>query len=209
MISTPTENPVRVSSRRAQTRERLLDAALTRFAESGVLGASVEEVCEAAGFTRGAFYSNFASRDELCLELLRRECHRQRTIAESVMSGVGGPTDDPDAMIGQAVAFFVAAQVTDRRFPLVFAELRLYLARDPRLREAYVRLEDGVDALLASALEATVATAGLRFRTDTATVQSMLKAVVEGFQLEELVGRVNRDDLAHRLSTLLTALLEN
>ena len=48
-----------VTARRAATRERLIDAAIDVFAEKGVLGASVEEICEDAGFTRGAFYSNF------------------------------------------------------------------------------------------------------------------------------------------------------
>ncbi len=198
-----------VSTRRAQTRERLLDGALHCFSERGVLGASVEEVCDAAGFTRGAFYSNFASRDELCLELLRRECERQRASAEGAMSWAQGPPDNSEAMIEQAVAFFVAAQAPDRQLPLVFAELRLYLARDPRLRGKYVQLEEGVDAALTRALDATVDSAGVKFRTDTATVLSMLKAVVEGFQLDELVGRVDRNALSHRLTALLHALVSD
>ena len=43
-----------LTARRAATRDRLVDAAITVFAEKGVLGASVEEICETAGFTRGA-----------------------------------------------------------------------------------------------------------------------------------------------------------
>ena len=59
-----------ISARRSATRDRLVDAALGVFAEKGVVGASVEEISEAAGFTRGAFYSNFESKDELCLAAL-------------------------------------------------------------------------------------------------------------------------------------------
>ena len=40
------------------------------FADRGINGASVEEICEAAGYTRGAFYSNFADKSELVLALL-------------------------------------------------------------------------------------------------------------------------------------------
>ena len=47
------------------------------FAEKGVLGASVEEICDAAGFTRGAFYSNFDTKDELCLAVLERQASAQ------------------------------------------------------------------------------------------------------------------------------------
>ena len=53
-----------VSSRRQHTRDRLIDAATGLFAEKSIEGASVEEISERAGFTRGAFYSNFDSKEE-------------------------------------------------------------------------------------------------------------------------------------------------
>src|SRR5688500_19306750 len=59
--------------RRAATRERLLTAARIVLAGEGIQGASVEHICEQAGFTRGAFYSNFSSKDELLLALCERE----------------------------------------------------------------------------------------------------------------------------------------
>lgn len=55
-----------VSARRAQTRLALIEAATTVFAAKGV-DVSVDEICAAAGFTRGAFYSNFSSKTELCI----------------------------------------------------------------------------------------------------------------------------------------------
>ena len=55
-----------------QTRQRLLDAAQAIFMKKGFVAASVEDIAEAAGYTRGAFYSNFRSKPELFLELLRR-----------------------------------------------------------------------------------------------------------------------------------------
>ncbi|GAA4029966.1 TetR/AcrR family transcriptional regulator [Allokutzneria multivorans] len=62
---------------RAQTRERLLAAAAELFAERGVNGASVEQIAERAGYTRGAFYGNFEDKHQLVGELLR-----QRTLRE-------------------------------------------------------------------------------------------------------------------------------
>ena len=50
---------------RAATRAKLIESAGEVFAERGFYGASVEEITERAGFSRGAFYSNFASREEL------------------------------------------------------------------------------------------------------------------------------------------------
>src|SRR4029078_9388082 len=55
--------------RREATRQKLLDAAAQVFAEVGLDAASVEAICDRAGFTRGAFYSNFDRKDELFLEL--------------------------------------------------------------------------------------------------------------------------------------------
>jgi AcrR family transcriptional regulator len=57
----------RVTKRRAETRQRLLQAALEVFAQEGFGRSTVDQVCARAGYTRGAFYSNFATLDELFL----------------------------------------------------------------------------------------------------------------------------------------------
>ncbi|WP_279579783.1 TetR/AcrR family transcriptional regulator [Fodinicola feengrottensis] len=51
--------------RRPRTVARLLDAALELFAEQGFGSTTIGQVCERAGYTRGAFYSNFATMDDL------------------------------------------------------------------------------------------------------------------------------------------------
>src|SRR5690606_9654240 len=58
-----------VTRRRDNTRARLLEAATQGFAAVGLEGATVEAVCERAGFSRGAFYANVESKDELFLTL--------------------------------------------------------------------------------------------------------------------------------------------
>jgi AcrR family transcriptional regulator len=59
------------AERRAQTRAALLDAAGRVFVERGFAGSSVEAIAAEAGYTRGAFYSNFASKEELFVALLQ------------------------------------------------------------------------------------------------------------------------------------------
>jgi AcrR family transcriptional regulator len=63
--------------KQAETRGRLLDAAERVFLRRGLHGSSVEEIAAEAGFTRGAFYSNFKSKDELFVELLQDRVYRQ------------------------------------------------------------------------------------------------------------------------------------
>lgn len=89
-----------LTARRAQTRERLLTAARTVFAEHGVEGASVEEICEAAGFTRGAFYSNFSSRSDLVLALIRQGISLQLAAAQSAIETMKAAGNlDPEELI--------------------------------------------------------------------------------------------------------------
>lgn len=71
--SAQSQSDIDVSRRRRDTQSRLLDAATEVFAESGFQGASVEHICSRADFSRGAFYSNFSSKEELFVALLRRE----------------------------------------------------------------------------------------------------------------------------------------
>jgi AcrR family transcriptional regulator len=73
--------PRRLSRRekQAETRQRLLDAAERVFLRTGLQGSSVEAIAAEAGFTRGAFYSNFESKDELFVELLHTRVYERYT----------------------------------------------------------------------------------------------------------------------------------
>ena len=63
----------------AQTRERLLRAARMEFARRGVAAASIDRISESAGFSRGAFYANYAGKHDVLLELLAQ--HQRDEIA--------------------------------------------------------------------------------------------------------------------------------
>jgi len=70
---------------RTEVRERLIGAAGELLSEQGV-EASVEDIAERAGFSRGAFYSNFASKDELFLEAVRRRSQKRIEELEQALS---------------------------------------------------------------------------------------------------------------------------
>jgi len=77
------------SRRRKATRARLLSAAAEVLSERGFHGASVEEICERAGFTRGAFYSNFAAKDDLVLAPASWVTPRPGVAASAAASSMG------------------------------------------------------------------------------------------------------------------------
>ncbi|MFF7475274.1 TetR family transcriptional regulator [Streptomyces sp. NPDC008092] len=132
----------RVTRRRVQTRARLLGAAFTVFAAKGFGRVSIEEVCEAAGFSRGAFYSNFATLDELFFALYRE---RADLIAQQVADALAG--DGPDLDVPASVDRVTDVLLLDVDWLLVKTDFLVHAARDPavagllldhraRLREA-------------------------------------------------------------------------
>ncbi|CAL9664798.1 hypothetical protein SUDANB105_07184 [Streptomyces sp. enrichment culture] len=120
----------RVTRRRVRTRANLLDAAFTVFAAKGFGRVSIEEVCEAAGYSRGAFYSNFDSLDELFFALYRQ---RADLIAEQVSGALA--QDGPDLDVPAAVDRVTEVLLLDLDWLLVKTDFLVHAAREPAVAE--------------------------------------------------------------------------
>ena len=72
------------------TRMRLIEAAETLFIRKGFDGASVEDISEMAGYTRGAFYSNFADKDQVFLAVIDR---RRTKALEDIFQRASEPAE--------------------------------------------------------------------------------------------------------------------
>ncbi|MFI1000227.1 TetR/AcrR family transcriptional regulator [Streptomyces galbus] len=116
----------RVTRRRIRTRARLLDAAFTVFAAKGFGRVSIEEVCEAAGFSRGAFYSNFATLDELFFALYQE---RADLIARQVADALA--QDGPGLDVPAAVDRVTEVLLLDVDWLLVKTDFLVRAAREP------------------------------------------------------------------------------
>ncbi len=111
--------------RKEQTRERLFDAARTIFLEKGLAATSVEDIVEAAGYTRGAFYSNFCGKQELLTELLRRDCSEMLANLQDIIEEDGTPEEAQ----ARAIAYYSRDYVGSDSFPL-WVEAQLLARRD-------------------------------------------------------------------------------
>ncbi|CAL9355264.1 TetR/AcrR family transcriptional regulator [Streptomyces sp. enrichment culture] len=120
----------RVTRRRAHTRANLLDAAFAVFAAKGFGRVSIEEVCEAAGYSRGAFYSNFSSLDELFFALYRQ---RADLIAEQVAGALA--LDGPDLDVRQSVDRVTEVLLLDVDWLLVKTDFLVHAARHPAVAQ--------------------------------------------------------------------------
>jgi AcrR family transcriptional regulator len=114
------------AQRRQQTRARLLDAAGQVFARRGFHAATVDEVAEAAGYTKGAVYSNFANKDELFLALLDQRLAAQLQQVEALYA-IESSEELLAAMRGRTEQEFAAA----RDFGVLSLEFSLYAMRNP------------------------------------------------------------------------------
>jgi AcrR family transcriptional regulator len=114
-----------------QTRLRLLDAAQAIFMKKGFVATSVEDIAEAAGYTRGAFYSNFRSKPELFLELLRRDHESMEADLQSIFDG--STREEMEA----SVLRYYSRMPSENKCFLLWAEAKLLAARDARFRTRF------------------------------------------------------------------------
>jgi AcrR family transcriptional regulator len=128
--------PKRVTRRRVRTRANLLAAAFAVFAAKGYGRVSIEEVCEAAGYSRGAFYSNFESLDELFFALYQE---RAELIADQVSGAFA--LDGPDLDVPAAVDRVTDVLLLDLDWLLVKTDFLVHAAIADRLARAAGRFE--------------------------------------------------------------------
>jgi AcrR family transcriptional regulator len=199
-------DPVPVTARRAQTQERLMAAASRVFAERGIIGASVEQICEAAGFTRGAFYSNFADKDELVLALIRQSIKTQYASAEQAIDRTKTAPGQMDAadLVSSALAAFTEAVHSGRETILTERELLLYAARQPSLRGPYLAFVQESDRQPAVLVGDALAFAGLEFSVPFAQGLALLSATYEHQRVHALFGVDGDQQLMHTLLMAIT-----
>ncbi|NPT61883.1 TetR/AcrR family transcriptional regulator [Paraburkholderia elongata] len=118
------------AQRREQTRERLLEAARKTFVKKGLAATSVKDITEAAGYTRGAFYSNFNGKPELLLELLRRDHDSAQVNLRAIVEEGGTPAE----MKARAIAYY-SRYFRDRDCFLLWVEAKLLAYRDTAYQE--------------------------------------------------------------------------
>ncbi|WP_063771150.1 TetR/AcrR family transcriptional regulator, partial [Streptacidiphilus neutrinimicus] len=125
--------PARVTKRRALTRARLLEAAFAVFAANGFGHTTIEAVCEAAGYTRGAFYSNFGDLDELFFALYD---DRSALIARQLTEALAITEGEPELTLAELTARVTRELLLDRDWLLVKTEFLLHAARRPAVARA-------------------------------------------------------------------------
>lgn len=168
--------PKGVTKRRPRTRAALLGAALETFAEHGFHATTIEQICDRAGYTRGAYYSNFASKEELFLALFDEHSERTvRRLAESI-----------DALAAEEYTLVRLAELASRVEPderdwyLVTTEFTLHAIRDPQAAWVLARHDARLRAEIARGLTLVLRRAGRELTVDADRFARLLIALREG-----------------------------
>lgn len=166
---------------REHTRERLIEAAFEVFAEIGLKAASVEQITERAGFTRGAFYSNFESKVELFFAIADEKFARS---TEGLQAGVDAifaealPAGHPltaDA-VEEIVTRVLGLTVVDANWALFEAEFEALALRDDEIAVRYAGHTHEAVLALAALLDGALGRIDVRFRVPAEQATRMLIA---------------------------------
>ena len=172
--TSPTPRP-----RRNEVRSRVLQAAGKVFAERGFAAASLDQVAAAAGFTKGAVYSNFGSKDELFLALMTDEVARRVDVVERALRDT---TDLPDALAA------VGTELSRREatWQLLYLEFWQRAVRDPDVRRAFVASRRDLRTRIADVVARFLAEHPVRTSWDADSLTVVLIALSNGLALEAL-----------------------
>ena len=169
--------------KQAHTRECLMRSAAKVFANRGLQQASIDEVAEQAGFTKGAFYANFKNKEELFLAMLDERFAERIENIEAVIAGEGTAAEKA-RRYGDTFAQTLRA---DREWERLFFEFSAYAARDEDFRQELVTRYRAMRSRIAAALEADATHHDKEPTLPAEHIALMTNAMSNGFALEKLL----------------------
>jgi AcrR family transcriptional regulator len=194
--------PVRLSrvEQTGRNRERLLAAAREVFIARGYHGATLEQIAEGAGFSKGVVYSQFASKGDLFLSLLESRIEERAAQTARVVEGL----TDGDG-VAEVVEHLARGDRAEPGWGLLVTEFRVHAAREPALNSRYAVLHSRTLAALARAIAAAAERSGTRLRFAPHSTAEVALALAAGMTLEQAADPAAMG--GERASELLTQLL--
>jgi TetR/AcrR family transcriptional regulator, transcriptional repressor for nem operon len=175
-----------------ETREALIRAGLAAFQEDG-LDASLDDICDRAGFTRGAFYVHFADREALLVAVMD---HVGEAFLASVFAGMGGGGDQTPSL--RTVAERFIASVKNGTYPLMpprgkkpmvsMQQLLAACARSKHVRERYKGLVEASIGAVGALAMGDQMTNGMRADVPANDIGQLMLAIIIGAQTRGEIG---------------------
>ena len=176
------ERPTR-SERQAATRAALLRSASRSICEHGMHGASIDRIAAEAGYTKGAFYANFASKEELFLVMLDEKFAAELERLEAAMAGSGEPADEAR----QAAEQFLTYVDRDPEWPRLYQEFAAHAARDDAFRAELAARRSALRARMAEVFARWASALDVEPALPHGDVAAMTLFMADGFLLDRII----------------------
>jgi len=176
---------------RAETRRRVLDAAARVFAERGYDAATLDDVAAAAGFSKGAVYSNFTDKREVFLSLMQERIEERIERVRGVTRRLDGAGEQIESAAGELEGLIA----TDADWHLLFIEFWTRAVRDPELRADLAARRRPMRELIARFLEEQAGALGRPLPAPPEDLAVIVLALSNGLAVEQLAdpGAVSPD----------------
>ena len=191
------------AERREQTRDDLIAAADRRFVQGGFHATSLDQIAADAGYTKGAVYSNFASKEDLFFAVYERRA----AVAEAQMAELFAA--DPAAGLERIASDTSARREREDGWLAVFFEFWAHVIRHPELRGRFAAIHRRLQLPVAGALERVAAERGAELPDAALPLAVASGAMQIGLALERLTQpEVVDEALGVRMAHLLLEELE-
>jgi AcrR family transcriptional regulator len=169
--------------RQARTRSGLLRAAACVFARRGIHHGSIDEVAQEAGFTKGAVYANFASKQELFLAMLDERFTERREQIVALRRAPG----KIEAQAREAVDELGHSLVGDSEWQRLFFEFAAHASRDEAFHAEFLARHRALRAELAMLFQERSDDLGIALRLPPETLAMLTFAMAHGVAMEALL----------------------
>ena len=171
------------AERKADTRSRLLRAAAEVFARRGMQQASIDEVAEHAGFTKGAVYAHFESKEDLFLAMLDDRFARHLEEIDRVLETDAEPEDQARA----GAANFINQLALDPEWERLFFEFSAYASRNETFRKELVARRRHLQERMAELYSERARELGVEPPFPMEEIARMTFAMADGIALQKLL----------------------
>jgi AcrR family transcriptional regulator len=174
----------RHQERSEATRARLIRAAEKIFARDGFEAAKLEEIASEAGYTRGAFYANFESKEDLFFALLEGQISSRINAVEQIARNVRDPEDKL-----RAFRDFFLTVCEDRRWSLLSLEFKLFAVRHPEVKVRLAAMNRRLVKPRIGILRDVMEGSGRKLPVSPTAIAMSLSAVTNALGLENMLDR--------------------
>jgi AcrR family transcriptional regulator len=168
---------------KARTRDDLIAAARGVFLERGFHPATLEEISEAAGYTKGAVYSNFAGKDDLFLAVLEKHYAERAAAYEDVLLG-GGTLEETARAVAR---FMLDAFAREPAWWPLLSEFVRHAARDGELNDRLRAARDAYMDAVAGTIERLADRHGVVYALPAREIARGVGALLRGMATEWLI----------------------